>query len=64
MPIESLVHFPDVAAALGFKDTRAVKVLCRRYAVPVIRLNRRDRAIRTTDYQVLLARMSNFAEAA
>ncbi|WP_409188847.1 hypothetical protein [Bradyrhizobium sp. RDM4] len=64
MSIESLVHFPEVATALGFEGTRAVKALCERHSIPVVRLNKRQYALRTSDYSLLLARATNQAEAA
>ena len=36
--MERLYHFPPVAAALGFKDTRAVAKLCERHGIPILRV--------------------------
>lgn len=64
MSIETLVHFPEVASALGFESTRAVKSLCARHQIPVVRLNKRQYALRTSHFELLLVRASGQAEAA
>lgn len=64
MSIENLVHLPAVALALGFESTRAVKALCERHSIAVVQLNKRQYALRASDYSLLLARLSNRAEAA
>lgn len=56
--LDTLVHLPAVASALGFESTRAVRVLCDRYSIPVIRLNGRQNALRASDYELLLDRAS------
>jgi hypothetical protein len=56
--IDALVHFPAAAAALGFESTRAVKVLCERYQIPIVRLNKRINALKQSDYALLLSRAS------
>jgi hypothetical protein len=61
---ESLHHFPKLAAAMGFQSTRAVKHLCRRYQIPVVRLNRRMNALTDSHYRLLLDRMTTLSEAA
>lgn len=64
MPIERLVHFPPAAAALGLKDTRAVAKLCKRYRIPILRLNRRTNAMTETGYALLLSCLGGNREAA
>jgi hypothetical protein len=64
MPLERTVHFPSVATALGFKDTRAVGKLCERHSIPVLRVNRRINATTESGYALLLARMTENADVA
>lgn len=64
MSIEQLVHFPAVKTALGFGDSRAVLALCERHQIPVVRLNKRQYALRTSHFDLLLARATTRAEAA
>lgn len=59
--MERLYHFPPVAAALGFKSTRAVAKLCERHGIPVLRVNRRINAMTESGYAMLLARMTEAA---
>jgi hypothetical protein len=59
VPVERLVHFPEAASALGFKDTRAVAKLCKRHGVPVLRLNRRTNATTESGYALLLERVTD-----
>lgn len=62
--IEELIHFPHAASALGLRDTRAVSALCQRYGIPVVKLNKRQRALRVSHYRLLLDLASGFVEAA
>lgn len=55
---ESLLHFPALANAMGFKSTRAVRQLCHRYSIPVVKLSERMNALRQSDYELLLSRAS------
>jgi hypothetical protein len=52
--MDPLIHLPVVAAALGFQSTRAVQVLCERFGIPIIRLNKRVRAMKQSDYTRLI----------
>jgi hypothetical protein len=64
MPIETLIHLTNAAEALGFRSTRAVRKLCKRFDIPVVRLNGRQDAIRASHYHLLLDRASGRSEAA
>jgi hypothetical protein len=56
--MDPLIHLPVVAAALGFQSTRAVQVLCERFDIPIIRLSKRVRAMKQSDYTRLIAKAS------
>jgi hypothetical protein len=61
--LDPLLHFPIIADALGFESTRAVKRLCERHEIPVIKLNKRVNALRASDYELLLQRASQLEPA-
>ena len=61
--VDHLIHFAELQGAGYGQSARALKVLCARYEVPVVALNKRQYALRQSDYQLLLARATH-AEAA
>ena len=54
--IDSLVHFNQLQRAGYGRTSRTLKMLCTRYDVPVLALNKRQYALRRPDYELLLAR--------
>jgi hypothetical protein len=56
--LDRLLHAGPVKSLLGLETTRGLRKLCERYQVPLLRLNRRQLAMRETDYQLLIQRMS------
>lgn len=58
MQLDLFIHLPIVASALGFESPRAVKVLCQRHGFPVYKINGRQNAMKRSDYEALLSRMS------
>jgi hypothetical protein len=59
--IDSLVHFTEMQDAGYGRSGRALKALCARYDVPVVKLNKRQYALRKSDLDRLLARASEAA---
>jgi hypothetical protein len=56
--VERLIHFPEMQR-MGYGDSaRALRALCDRYNVPVLKLNKRQFALRESDYRLLLERAS------
>ncbi len=58
MSPEPIIHFNELQHAGYGKDSRAVKTLSARYAVPIMRLNKRQYALKQSDYDLLLSRAS------
>ena len=56
--IEPLIHFAAIQPTLGLQTSRAVRALCQRYNIPIVKLNARQLALRAADYTRLLAKMS------
>jgi hypothetical protein len=56
--VEPLIHFPVLQRQGYGQSGRALRSLCRRYGIPVVRLNKRQYALRHADYELLLVRMS------
>jgi hypothetical protein len=56
--IEPLVHFTEMQPAGYGQSSRALKALCGRYGVPVVRLNKRQFALTKSNYELLVSRMS------
>jgi predicted amidophosphoribosyltransferase len=56
--IDPLVHFPEMQRKGYGQSSRAIKRLCERYHVPIVRLNRRQYALRQRDFELLLQRAS------
>jgi hypothetical protein len=54
--IDPLIPFNELQSAGYGLSSRALKVLCSRYGVPVVKLNKRQYALRESDYQLLLKR--------
>lgn len=61
MSIEHLLHVPAAAKALGVKDSRTVVRLCERHAIPIVQISRCVRALKESDYALLLAKMTDGA---
>lgn len=59
-----LVHFRDIRRATGIDSARSLKAVCSRYGISVVRLNKRVLALTSEDFQSLLMRLTNQAEAA
>lgn len=58
MSASELVHFPEIRRRLGVDSNRSVRAACSRFSIPVIDLNRKVKALRSSDYELLLARAS------
>ena len=56
--VDHLIHFDDLTHKGYGQSSRAIKRLCERYDVPVVRLNRRQYALRQKDFELLLQRAS------
>lgn len=60
--VESLIHFAMLQREGYGNSSRVLNTLCRRYGVPVVRLNKRQFALRQKDYELLLRRASGATE--
>jgi hypothetical protein len=47
---------------MRFKSNRALKSACKKFGVPILDLSRQSKALRHSDYQLLLARASGAAD--
>lgn len=54
--VDRLIHFNELQSAGYGLSSRALKALCDRYNVPVVKLNKRQFALLASDYQLLLKR--------
>jgi predicted amidophosphoribosyltransferase len=54
--VEPLIHFNKLQRMGYGQSSRALKALCDRYGIPVVRLNKRQYALRESDYRLLLER--------
>lgn len=61
--LETIHRLSEVRDAMRFKSNRALKAACERYGVPILDLSRQSKALRQSDYELLLARASGKAEA-
>ena len=57
-----LIHFPAVRRAIGFESNKSLHRACAAFGIPVIVLNRKTKALRQSDYSLLLERASGSAE--
>jgi hypothetical protein len=55
--LDALIHFPELQQAGYGRTGRAVKALCARYDVPVLKLNERQFALKQADHETLMSRM-------
>lgn len=62
--VEPLIHFTELQGAGYGRSSRALKVLCGRYDVPVVALNKRQYALRESDLALLLQRATTTREVA
>ena len=54
--VDRLIHFAELQGAGYGKSSRALKMLCNRYSVPVVALNKRQYALRASDFETLITR--------
>lgn len=59
--VEPLIHFTELQGAGYGKSSRTLKLLCNRYRVPVVTLNKRQYALRASDFETLVARATEAA---
>jgi hypothetical protein len=48
--LDRLLHAGPVKTSLSLETTRGLRKLCDRYQVPLVRLNKRQSAMREADY--------------
>lgn len=56
--LERLVPFPMIRKAVGFKTNVALIAACGRHGVPIVTLSSKSKALRQSDYALLLTRAS------
>ena len=54
--IESTVSFKAVRYALGVTDNRTLKAACEKFNIPIVVLSKTSKALRKSDYDLLLQR--------
>jgi hypothetical protein len=58
-----LIHFPAIRRAIGFESNKSLHRACIAFDIPVVVLNRKVKALRQSDYSLLLQRATGNAEA-
>jgi hypothetical protein len=58
-----LIHFPAVRRAIGFESNKSLHRACVAFGIPIVVLNRKTKALRQSDYSLLLQRATGTAEA-
>jgi len=56
--LETIHKLSEVRDALRFKSNRSLNAACERYGVPILDISRQSKALRHSDYQLLLSRMA------
>jgi hypothetical protein len=51
-----LIHFPAIRRAIGFESNKSLHRACVTFGIPVVVLNRKTKALRQSDYSLLLQR--------
>jgi hypothetical protein len=54
--LETIHRLSEVRDAMRFKSNRALKSVCEKYSIPILDLSRQSKALRHSDYQLLLSR--------
>jgi hypothetical protein len=57
-----LIHFPAVRRAIGFESNKSLHRACVAFGIPVVVLNHKTKALRQSDYSLLLERASGNAK--
>ena len=56
-----LIHFPAVRRAIGFATNKSLHKACVAFGIPVIVLNRKTKALRQSDFALLIERATRNA---
>ena len=59
----NLIHFGAVKAALGIETNRALKSICARHNIPIVTLSPQVKALKQSDYELLLERGERWGSA-
>lgn len=62
--LEMIHPLSEVRRALRLADNRSVRAACERFGVPVLDISRQSKALRHSDYQLLLTRAATPAKEA
>jgi hypothetical protein len=57
-----LIHFPAARRAIGFESNKSLHKACVAFGIPVVVLNRKTKALRQSDYSLLLERATGEAK--
>ncbi|MDA9539641.1 hypothetical protein ACM41_26435 [Bradyrhizobium sp. CCBAU 21362] len=56
--LETIHLLSEVRDAMRFKSNRSLKAACERHGVPILDISRQTKALRHSDYELLLSRAS------
>lgn len=57
--LETIHLLSEVRDAMRFKSNRSLRAACDRHGVPILDISRQTKALRHSDYELLLSRASS-----